>query len=305
LNYAIGIDIGGTKTAIGIVAKDGQMINDSVILTDLTISPIQMIERMEQEILQLIEKASIKIEDILGIGVCAPGPLNAKKGVITCPPNLPNWIDVPIVEELEKRLSIPVKLENDANAATLSEKWIGAAQENDHFVYVTISTGIGAGLFLDGRLVTGSQGNAGEVGHIVIDNTKGTCPCGQKGCLEWLASGTAIARQGSEIIGKSLTTKEVFELYKQGHPQMVPFIEEVFSYIGIGCVTIINMFNPEKIVIGGGVSQVGKPLFSAVRAYIEKNALNPSSRNTPVVQSLLSGHVGVIGAAALIFLSNT
>jgi glucokinase len=299
-SYVIGIDIGGTKVAIGIVDEFGSVHAQTRIPTNLIIPPSEMIEQIVQSIHLLFEESGLHLEQVMGIGIGAPGPVDAQNGMITCPPNLPNWIQVPIVAELEATFGVPVRLENDASAAALAEKWVGAAQDNGNFVYMTISTGIGAGLYLDGRLITGSRGNAGDIGHMVIDPTKGTCPCGQKGCFEWLASGTAIARRGSEIMGAELTTKEVFDLYKEKHPKIYTMIDDVFTSIGIGCVTIINLFDPEKIVIGGGVSQAGAPLFTAVEEYVSRYALNPAGRKTSIVPAASGQHAGVIGAAALI-----
>lgn len=298
--YALGIDIGGTKVAIGIVSAEGKVIAQQTIPSNLEALPLVMIDEIYLSAMNVIQEAGLSIADLKGVGVGAPGPLDAKNGVITCPSNLPNWGNVPLVQELEQRFHLPVRLDNDANAATLGEKWVGAAKDNDQFVYITISTGIGAGLFANGKLLSGATGNAGEIGHLVIDPSKGTCPCGQKGCLEWVASGTAIARQATERMGQPMTSKEAFDLYHEGHPVMKPFVEEVFMNIGIGIVSVINFIDPEKIVIGGGVSEVGEPLFATIRDYVAKYALNPSGRNTPIVPAGLRTDAGLIGAAALI-----
>lgn len=301
MRYAIGLDIGGTKVAVGIVEDTGKLHHHTILSTDLKLTPVQMIQQIILAVNQLLDESDIAKDQITGIGIGAPGPLDARRGRITCPPNMPNWLDVPIVAELSKAFSYPILLDNDANAATLAEKWIGAAKDSEHFVYLTISTGIGAGLYLDGKLISGSRGNAGDVGHVVVDPSKGICACGQKGCLEWVASGTAIARQGSELLGTDLTTQEVFELYQSGNSKIVTMIEDVFTAIGVGCVTLINLFDPEKIVIGGGVSQVGEPLFKEVQRYINQYALNPSGRETKVVPASSRQDAGMIGAAALIF----
>jgi glucokinase len=300
MRYAIGIDIGGTKVAVGIVEGTGKLLHYTILSTDLEITPVQMIRQISLAVGELIVESGIEEEQIVGIGIGAPGPLDARRGRITCPPNMPKWLDVPIVAELSEAFSYPILLDNDANAATLAEKWIGAAQDSEHFVYLTISTGIGAGLYLDSKLISGSRGNAGDVGHVVVDPSKGTCACGQKGCLEWVASGTAIARQGSELMGTELTTQEVFELYQAGNTKITALIDDVFTAIGVGCVTLINLFDPEKIVIGGGVSQVGEPLFKEVQRYVSQYALNPSGRETQVVPASSRQDAGMIGAAALI-----
>ena len=300
--YAVGIDIGGTKVAIGIVGEEGQVCAQIVIPTDQDRTPAEMIDQICAQVECLVNQSGIAPADLLGIGIGAPGPLDKGRGLIACPPNLPGWIDVPIVETVQRKTLLPVVLENDANAAALAEKWIGAARDSEHFVYVTISTGIGAGLYLDGKLASGSRGNAGDIGHMVIDPAYGTCACGQKGCLEWIASGTAISRRGSELLGAPFTTQEIFERYRAGHAQVTALVHETFTAIGIGCVTLINLFDPERIVIGGGVSQVGAPLFQAVQQYVSRHALNPAGRQTIITPAQLRQNAGVIGAAALILL---
>lgn len=300
MNLALGIDIGGTKVAIGIVDEAGKIIAKNSLPTDLCIPPAQMIQRIADATLGLISKEKLLTSQIKGIGIGAPGPLDPRKGRLLCPPNLKSWWDFPLVEELQKYFTYPIRMENDATAATLAEKWIGAAQNSNHFAFVTISTGIGAGLYLHGKLLTGSTGNAGDVGHIVIDPAAGVCSCGQAGCWEWVASGTAIAREATKRLGKEISTQEAFHLANQGNIEMQELIEQVYQYIGIGCVTLINIFDLEKIVLGGGVSQVGEPLFTAVRKHVQTYALNPSGRETAIVPAKLNQDAGVIGAAALI-----
>ncbi|AZS14549.1 ROK family protein [Paenibacillus lutimineralis] len=300
MDYAIGIDIGGTKTALGIIDPLGQVLAKTSLPTDHSVSPHVMVDRMAAAIKQMLMEHQVEESNILGIGIGAPGPLNTQKGEITAPPNLKGWWNFPIVESLQRHFSYKMAFENDATAAALAEKWLGAAKDAEHFVFITISTGIGAGIFSHGRLITGATGNAGDVGHFVIDPSAGTCVCGQQGCWEYVASGTAIARQASELLGREVTSKEVFALAADGHQEMKALVDQIFRYIGIGCVTLINTLDPEKLVIGGGVSQIGEPLFSTVREYVSKYALNPSGRNTPIVPAALLQDAGLIGAAALI-----
>ncbi|WP_172371744.1 ROK family protein [Sporosarcina jiandibaonis] len=302
MNFAIGVDIGGTKIAIGLVKDDGTLIKEIIIATNLQCSPYQMIDNICSEIKQLLVSHSIAERDVLGIGIGAPGPLNINEGMIVCPPNLPNWKNVEIVKRFRQAFPVPIFLQNDANAATLAEKWLGAAVKSSHFIYLTISTGIGAGIYSNGNLVGGASGNAGDVGHMVIDPKYGKCTCGQYGCFEWIASGTSIARLGSTIVGKKLEAKEVFEFYNQGHQEISQMIENVFTNIGVGCVSLINSFDPELIVIGGGVSKVGEPLFKAIRKYVSEYSLNPNGQMTEIVPSGLAQQSGVIGAAALVIL---
>ena len=301
MNYSIGVDIGGTKVAIAVVNESGVIHHQSIIPTELTIKPEVMIHKISEEIKHVVKNSTISIDDIIGVGIGAPGPLDSKNGMITCPPNLPTWTDIPIRKLIEEHLSIPVILENDANAAALAEKWIGAAQENENFIYITVSTGIGAGIIDNGKLLRGQKGNAGDIGHMVVDPSFGECSCGQSGCLESIASGTAIAKRGSKIMERDVTTEEVFDLFGDNNPEIVAYIESVYKVLGVASVNMINTFDPEKIVIGGGVSKVGDPLFKSIRAYVSQYALNTTGRKTEIVPAQLDQSSGVIGAAALFF----
>ncbi|ASA23338.1 ROK family protein [Paenibacillus donghaensis] len=301
MNYAVGIDIGGTKTALGLISSDGQVLTKTSLTTDLSLQPSDMVDKIAEAAFRLLSDEGLQQADLKGMGIGAPGPLNTKLGQIAEPPNLRNWWNFPIIHSFKRHFQVPIVLENDATAAALAEKWTGAAKAADHFIYITISTGIGAGIYSHGRLITGATGNAGDIGHMVIDPSRGLCNCGQRGCFEFIASGTAIAREASSLLGRRVTSKEVFELALSGQdPVMERLVNRVFGYIGTGCVTLINTFDPELLVIGGGVSQVGAPLFEAIRDYIKLHALNPSGRNTPVVPAALQQNAGLIGAAALI-----
>src|SRR5699024_6904646 len=301
MTYAMGVDIGGTKVAIGMVDNKGEVVEYAVIPTDLSITPLEMIERIKTEMRCLIERSRVAEDAIVGIGMSCPGPLDSKAGIITNPPNLHGWVDVPIKEMVEADFPYPVSVENDANAAALAEKWLGAGCGNDNFIYMTVSTGIGSGVIADGKLVHGKKGNAGDIGHTVVDPSFGKCTCGQHGCLEAAASGTAIAKQGSDIMGYAVSTKDVFDLYAEGHEAITALIERVFRVLGVACVNLINTFDTEKIVIGGGVSKVGDILFDSIRAYVSQYALNPEGRKTEIVPAGLDQQAGVVGAAALCF----
>lgn len=300
MSIALGIDIGGTKIALGYVDEQGNVLAKSSLKTDLTVEPRVMIARIADEAKRLSEVNGIDLNAVEGIGVGAPGPLDTKNGKLTCPPNLKSWWGFPVADELKAHFPLPVKMENDATAAALAEKWLGAAKDSDHFIFITISTGIGAGIYLHGKLLTGSTGNAGDVGHMIVEPAAGVCACGLPGCWEWIASGTAITRQATELLGRPVTSKEAFELAAQGDAAMSELVNRVFTYIGMGCVSLINTLDPNKIVLGGGVTQVGAPLFEAVRQYVAKHALNPSGRETAIVPALLSQDAGLIGAAALV-----
>lgn len=301
MKYAVGVDIGGTKAAAAVVAETGELIEKAVIPTDAAVAPEVMIGRIGNLISRLVEQADIGMNELSGIGIGAPGPLDTIKGIIHSPPYLPNWTDVPIVQLMQRHCSVPVILENDANAAAVAEQWVGVARGRNDFVYMTISTGIGAGIMSGGRLVSGQRGNAGEIGHMVVDPAFGRCFCGLHGCLELIASGTSIAKHGTAIMDQPLSTKEVFDLYRDGHPAITEFISQVFHALGTAAVSLVNTLDPEILVIGGGVSQVGDPLFEAVQSYVNRYALDAVGRQTQVVPARLDQNEGVIGAAALCF----
>lgn len=303
MDKIIGIDIGGTKVAIGLLNTKGTLLAKKVVPTDQTISPEAMIKEIYQHTVKLLSENSTSKEEILGIGIGAPGPIDTKTGQITSPPNLPDWRNIPVVDLFKQHFQLPIYFENDASAAALAEKWLGAGQADTDFVYITISTGIGAGIYSNKQLLTGARGNAGDIGHTVIDPSFGQCVCGQFGCLEHIASGTAIAREGSKLMGDKLSTLDVFSLYKEGEPQIVDYLNRVFQTLGAACVSMINTFEPNKIIIGGGVSSVGDLLFEPIREYVSLYALNPANRQTPIVPAELKQDAGVIGAAALV-LSN-
>lgn len=297
--YILGIDLGGTKVAMALMSTEEKIIEKRKIATDLTISPQKMIERISDEAKNMLRNNHLSTEDLQGVGLGAPGPLDTKKGCITQPPNLTGWINVPIVQLLEEHLKTPVRLENDANAAALAEKQSGAGKGLADFVYVTISTGIGAGIIANNTLISGQKGNAGDFGHTVVDPSFGRCVCGQKGCIEYIASGTAISREGSKLLGKNLTTQQVFELYQAKDPIITPYIQRVFEALGAAVVTLINTFDPEAIILGGGVTQVGDTLFDAINHYVNRYTLNPDARHTPILRAQLNQDAGVIGACQL------
>lgn len=302
-NIAVGIDIGGTKIAIGLIDEKGEVIAKNSLKTDLALPPGDMLAAVAEVVKTLADEHGVAMQTIKGIGVGAPGPLNTRTGRLTCPPNLKSWWDYPVVDRLGELLPLPIRMENDATAATLAEKWVGAAQDSEHFVFITISTGIGAGIYLHGKLITGSTGNAGDAGFMIVHPQSPIASDEASGFWELLASGTAVARQASELLGREVSSKEAFELASQGDPIIAPLIERVFTYIGMGCVSLINLLDPSKIVIGGGVSQVGDPLFEAVRQYVAAHALNPSGRETLIVPAKLQQDAGLIGAAALVHCS--
>lgn len=301
MKTALGIDIGGTKIAYGLVDETGGVLKSGRIATQVGSPPEQTMNRLLAGIDNLLRETGIGWGLLTGVGIGAPGPLNPQEGRLINPGNLRGWERYNVVARLKQHYKGPVRMENDANCAALGEKCFGAAKPYDTFAYMTISTGIGGGLFVDGKLLSGRTGNAGEIGHLAIDPNGGECYCGQKGCLEYLASGTGIARRGTEVFGRPMRAEDVAAAYFAGDERAVRVMNDTFRYIGIGCVTLVNLFEPEAIVIGGGVSAIGEPLLRAVAGYVRQNSFHREAGNIPILRAKLTRDAGVAGAAALVF----
>ena len=211
--------------------------------------------------------------DVGVIGICAPGPLNARTGVMLNPPNLPGWRDVPLGRLASDRFGLPVVLENDCNAGALAEARFGAARGSSNVFYAAIGTGIGAGIIIAGKIYRGHRGVAGEAGHMTIDYRSSTvCGCGALGCIEALASGTAIGKNG-------------------------PDLDDLAGRLSAWLGGIVSLLDPEIIVIGGGVAQLGEPLFEKLRAMVPRHTVNPFAKAIPIVAAQLGANSGIIGAA--------
>jgi glucokinase len=256
-------------------------------------------------------------ENVGGIGICAPGPLNPKTGVVLNPPNLPGWRNIELAKLLEKEFGLPAKLENDANAAGLAEVLFGAAVGYKDVFYVTVSTGIGTGIIINRKIYHGKNGVAGEGGHVSIDyRSPYRCGCGTYGDIESLAAGPAMARRARVMLEQEHSIPSVLRELTHGHaeqisPQMIQqaarqgdrvaktILEETGFFLGVWLANMITLFDPEAIVIGGGVSHIGKPLFDKIKATIPSHTINGFAAETPVLPAKLRTNVGVYGAAAV------
>ncbi|HDQ70764.1 MAG TPA: ROK family protein [Chloroflexi bacterium] len=309
----VGVDLGGTKISTALVDVNGQIIAHDYRETQADKGQAVVIDRMLDAVRQVMEQADIPKAQVRAVGIGAPGPLDIHAGVVIAPPNLPGWRDVPLKELIEERVGIKTFLENDANAAALAEHRFGAGQGCDHVIYVTVSTGVGGGLILDGKLYHGAEGAAGEVGHITILPNGPLCGCGNRGCLEALASGTAIAKRAREVVSRGaptviaeladgdperITAKLVAEAAEQGDFEARKILSEAMNYLGIGIASLVNLFNPQVIVIGGGLSNLGERLLEPVRRGVARHAFAAPARTVQVVLAELGDKSGVLGAAA-------
>ncbi|MFK9093794.1 ROK family protein [Bacillus salipaludis] len=296
-HLAIGVDLGGTNIRVALMNKMGQILQEGSRLTEAYKSRDYIIQNMIKMINTVKGDYQIK-----GIGVGSPGPINQAEGRILDPPNLKSLHQCPIVEMLQSEFrDIPIYLENDANVAALAEARVGAGAGKKSVIYITVSTGIGAGIVIDGKLFVGAQGNAGEIGNMIISEKGPQVANLNTGALEALASGTAIERVGRERLGIDGGAKEVFALAMAGDSVALKIVEEVKTYLSIGIANLMHLLNPSIFVIGGGVMQSGEWLLPQLR---EKTShlLFPSMRSHLMIEPPMLDHkVGVIGAGLLVF----
>jgi glucokinase len=227
--------------------------------------------------------------------------LNPKTGVVINPPNLPHWRNVALAEHVARRFGLPCRVENDANAAGLAEYLFGAAKGAASVLYVTLSTGIGAGIIWNGRIYHGKNGAAAEGGHVTIDyRSSRICNCGTPGCIEALASGTAMAARAG-----GMPAEQIAAAVAAGDPAAIAVLDETAEMLAAWMGSLISLLDPDVIVIGGGVSRMGAPLFDRLRAAVPKRTINQFAAETPIVPAALAANVGVIGAAAVMLAETT
>ncbi|MFA6940916.1 MAG: ROK family protein [Clostridiaceae bacterium] len=305
--YVIGIDLGGTKINAVVSDNQGTIISQKLIKTEANLGEISVLNKIIGIVDDLLEEnVSIKGE-IKAIGIGSPGPLDPKKGVIIRTPNLP-FVNFNLAQPIKEKFNVPVFLDNDCNAAAIGEYYFGAGKETTDMIYVTISTGVGAGAILDGRIYRGKYGNALEFGHTTIIEGGPRCNCGNYGDVEVLSSGTAIARQAREKIKEGAetslrkyenpTTYEVYLESKNGDKVSSEILDKSFTYFGTGIANIINMLDPEMIVIGGGVTNVGNILFDKVGEVVRERSLNKGI-GVEILPAKLGQNAGVLGAVGL------
>jgi glucokinase len=314
--YIIGIDVGGTKVAGGLVTRKGKLSNAQVVPTYADKGFKKSLSQITTLIGRLVRAAGGE-SNVGGIGICAPGPLNPKTGVVLNPPNLPGWRNIHLTKLVEKEFGVPAKLENDANAAGLAEVLFGAAVGYKDIFYVTVSTGIGTGVIIDGKIYHGKNGIAGEGGHVSIDyHSPYHCGCGNYGCIEALAAGPGMARRARVMLEQEHSMPSLLRDQTHGHteeitPQLIQdaarqgdsiakrILDDTGLYLGIWLGGMISLFDPDAIIIGGGVSHIGRPLFDKIRATIPSHTINGFAASTPVLPAKLKNNVGVYGAASI------
>ncbi|HUR91549.1 MAG TPA: ROK family protein [Gemmatimonadaceae bacterium] len=315
--YIVGVDLGGTNIVAGAMPEDGSSERAMRSLpTRGEEGPAAVVERIagmiEDVVAQVITETGAAREDFLGVGIGSPGPLDRKRGMVIVSPNL-GWKDFPLRDEVSSRVKMLATLDNDANCATLGEWWCGAAKGHRNVVGITIGTGIGGGLILDGQLYHGSSDAAGEIGHTTIDSNGRRCKCGNYGCVEAYASGPAIAERAREALEgqeesallvlaggdpANITAQTVYEAAKHNDPVAVEVVRETARILGTAISTLINVINPDIVVVAGGVTQAGDALFEPLRSEVRRRAFKTAVDACEIVPGMLPISAGVVGAVA-------
>ncbi len=313
MRYVLGIDIGGTSFSVGSVVEDGSRLivlrNEPTLAEGGADDVVGRIVAVAHEVIRLTGEAEPGAI-CLGVGIGAPGPLDVEHGIVLLTPNL-GWVDFPLRDRIEAGTGLRASLDNDANCAVLGEWWTGAARGSRHAIGITIGTGIGGGLILDGRLYHGASGCAGEIGHASIDSNGRRCKCGSYGCLEAYASGPAIARRAIEAIEAGaesglrqsvngrltdITAQTVYDAAHAGDELAREVVGDTARFLGSGLANLVNIFNPDVVVVCGGVTRAGDLLFQPLRREVARRAFRPAVAACRILPGQLEAP-GVHGAA--------
>jgi glucokinase len=308
LNLAIGLDLGGTQLRAAVIDARGTILKRTAVATAATAGPDAVIAQLHQAVVSVSE--GIANDHIKGVGLASPGPLDTVKGVALSVPTLAGFDNIPLAALLKRKLDLPLRIENDCIAAALGEWRFGAGQGFDNFVYVTVSTGIGGGVVADGKLLRGRRGMAGHIGHMTIVQNGLRCACGNLGCWEAYGSGTAFAQRARDRAqsaptslgagGTTINGHAVFSTAAQGDALARQLVAEEAEILGVGMVSLLHLYSPDRIIMGGGMANNFDVLHPAIAAHISTYAM-PAFRDVTITHAALGENSGLIGAAALVF----
>ena len=311
MNYYVGIDLGGTNTKIGVVDKEGNKIFTTTMKTESIDGHKESLDRIANILKENLKEYDIKLTDVGGVGIGVPGPV-VKGRIVKFFANFPWPENLDLAAEFEERLGLKVKVDNDVNVITLGEMWKGAGKGHKNVLGIAVGTGIGGGIIIDGNLVSGKNGTAGEIGHSKVVKDGKLCGCGQKGCWEAYASATGLIReaQGRLIVnkknklyedtkGREVEAKDIFDAAKDGDEFSMDIVDYEVDYLALGISNLLNILDPEIIVMGGGVSLAGDFLLDRLRERLKKYALPSALEGLEIVEAELGNDAGILGAAHL------
>ncbi|MDW7675090.1 MAG: ROK family protein [Bacillota bacterium] len=306
IKLALGIDIGGTTVKLGLIDQDGLVV--SSISFSSKLSQQQLWSEILRQSETMLRKHNIEWDMIIGAGIGIPGLVDTARHFVHSAPNL-GWTDYHLQPILADLFPVPYKIENDANLAALGEFWAGAGKGKRSLVMITVGTGIGSGFITNGQIYRG-EGVATEMGHMVIDPNGPACCCGSWGCLESLAASPALIRNMTNLLGENKqgevvkpTVREIFSMAREGNELAKKAIKITANYLGIGIANIVNIFNPEVILLGGGVSEGGELFLEPMLAEVRRRALGSSLAKTSIIPAALKNKAGIVGGGALFWLA--
>lgn len=306
------IDLGGTSVRAIVAGLDGNIAGDQLQPSRAEEGLDACIGAVFEAMSHAAEEADVAPTGLAAIGMCSAGWVDSERGVVPAAPQLPGWHDVPITRILSERFGVPAYLENDANAAALGENVFGAGRGTRHMVYITVSTGVGGGIIADGRLYGGAKGSAGEIGHTIIDPSGPRCGCGNYGCLEALASGTAIGKRGEDAAARGesmalaelkrregrITGQDVTEAALNGDASSREILAEAGRFLGIALANLVNLLSPELILLGGGVTHAGDLLLAPAENTMRTVALSEPLKHVRLGKAQLGEMAGTLGMIA-------
>ena len=306
------IDLGGTNVRAIVAGLDGKISGDDRRPSRASDGLDATIETLLASLAHACSEAGVEASALRGLGVATPGWVDTERGIVPAAPQLIGWRDVPLVEMLQERLGPTVRLENDANAAALGENAFGAGRGTRHMLYITVSTGVGAGIIVDGRLYGGAKGSAGEIGHTIVDPSGPPCGCGKHGCLESLSSGTAIARRAAQAADRGdsaalagireregrLGARQVADAARQGDAASIAIYEEAGYFLGIALANAVNLLSPEAIILGGGVMRAKDLFLPRAEETMRDLALDEPLKYMRLAEAELGDRAGVMGMIA-------
>ena len=314
--FLVGVDVGGTKVAAGIVDSSGKIQQQHRTPMSAYGTAAAGLTAVTTAIDALTTQHSAKFGALRGIGICSPGPLDPVTGIVINPPNLPCWRNFPLATEIARIYRVPVRIDNDANAAALAETVWGAGRGYKYVFYASLGTGIGTGIVLDGRIYHGHTGAAAEGGHITIDYRGPVCACGKRGCIETLAAGPAIAARAQSLVAAkpssastllelaggsadAVTSEIVGKAYLAGDPVARQVLQETAKLLAFWFGNMIDLLDPDVLIIGGGVSSMMRPFFDEIRGLLTSCCVNSRCQEIPLVQAHYGADAGIAGGAAL------
>ncbi len=296
----IGIDLGATRVKMAVVDRQGRISYRREASTPSSAKKTILIDAMVDNTLALISESRLRKSSIKGVGIGAPGPIDYDNGVVRYFPNIKGWKNTPLKDILQKKLNLRVSLDNDVNAMTLGEYMFGAGKDARNLVCLTLGTGVGGGLIINGSLYRGSIMCAGEIGHMQINENGPICNCGGTACLERYIGNRYILDRCKKIFGKNITLEDVTSMAKKGNKKAIGVWEDMAKKLAVAVTSLVNVLNPDKVVIGGGVSKAGKFIMDPLKKEVKRRAMRDQGAHVKIVRARLGTDAGIIGASLLV-----